>query len=224
MSDTAIPPLGHSWLDRTIQLLALAALLTLFFETYLYLLAGIPPWTSAVMALAATIVGLALSDGQSDAFGLRRNPVRGWWYWVRMAILFGGIILVLGLLLTLVAWTTSLTIRVPKAPPEEVLSRAWWFCFYAPAVEEVAFRVLLTVALLPWLGPWGTILAGGILFGAVHVLRGNPGPDNLVAGFFLQWAYLRSGTILVPLAMHAAGNAIALTSQLANWALLPDVI
>lgn len=39
-----------------------------------------------------------------------------------------------------------------------------------------------------------------------------------------MWAFLRSGTILVPLAMHSAGNLMALLAQVANWYWLPDRI
>jgi uncharacterized protein len=92
-------------------------------------------------------------------------------------------------------------------------------CISAPVHEELVYRVLLTVALLPLLGFYGTVIAGGIIFAMIHVLGGNPGADNVIAGFFLQWAYMRSGTLLVPLAMHASGNAIALSAQLLAGAL-----
>jgi len=67
------------------------------------------------------------------------------------------------------------------------------------------------------LGPRGTIVASGLLFGALHVLYGNPGPDNLLAGFLLAWTYLRSGSILVPFALHALGNLGVLASWVALW-------
>jgi uncharacterized protein len=224
MRNSAIPPLGKSRLDCTIQLLALGALLIMLFQRYLDRIAGMPIGIETVAALIATVLGLALKDGSTDAFGLRRRPEQGWSYWIRLALIFGAVILVLSLIYVLVAWTTSLTVTVPKAAPDAFLTLAYWFLLYSPVVEEVGFRVLLTVALLPWLGPWRTVLASGILFAAVHIIRGNSGLDNFVAGFLLEWAYLRSGTILVPMAMHTAGNAIALTSHLANWAVLPDVI
>jgi len=64
---------------------------------------------------------------------------------------------------------------------------------------------------------WGLITTSGLVFGLLHVLYGNPAPDNLIAGFLLQWSFLKSGTILVPMTMHCAGNAIALISQIVNW-------
>ena len=37
-----------------------------------------------------------------------------------------------------------------------------------------------------------------------------------------MWAFLKSETILVPLAMHAAGNGVAVTVQVVNWHLFPE--
>ena len=82
-------------------------------------------------------------------------------------------------------------------------------CISAPFRKKSFSEALLTVAVLPSLGELGTILLGGVIFSLVHVLGGNPGPDNQIAGFMLGWAFLKSRTILVPIAMHAAGNLIA---------------
>jgi membrane protease YdiL (CAAX protease family) len=90
-------------------------------------------------------------------------------------------------------------------------------CILAPAVEEGIYRVGLCCGTVGLLRPGGAIAASGLLFGALHVLYGNPGPDNLVAGFFLAWAFLKSGSILVPLALHAAGNLCVLASWIALW-------
>jgi uncharacterized protein len=49
-------------------------------------------------------------------------------------------------------------------------------------------------------------VASGMIFGALHVLYGNPPPDNFIAGSFLAWAYLKIGTIVVPIASHLLGN------------------
>ena len=59
--------------------------------------------------------------------------------------------------------------------------------------------------------------ASGLLFGGLHVLYGNPGPDNLVAGFFLAWAILKSGSILVPLALHALGNLCVIAAWIREF-------
>jgi hypothetical protein len=42
-------------------------------------------------------------------------------------------------------------------------------------------------------------------------------PENLVGGFFLAWAFLKSETILMPWLLHAVGNGIVLAAQVAGW-------
>jgi uncharacterized protein len=53
--------------------------------------------------------------------------------------------------------------------------------------------------------------------GALHVLYGNAGPNNLVAGFFLAWSYLKSEAFLIPVALHSLGNFFVLLVQVAAW-------
>ena len=74
-----------------------------------------------------------------------------------------------------------------------------------------------TVAVLPALGERGMILFGGCVFAALHIFHANPGPDDQLAGLMLEWAFLKSKTIIVPLAMHAAGNLVALGIQIVCW-------
>jgi membrane protease YdiL (CAAX protease family) len=66
-------------------------------------------------------------------------------------------------------------------------------------------------------GCWKTIAASGVLFGLLHVVYGNPSPENLVGGFFLAWAYLKSESILIPFILHAGGNLIVWLGQIAGW-------
>ncbi|HTO06298.1 MAG TPA: CPBP family intramembrane glutamic endopeptidase [Myxococcota bacterium] len=80
----------------------------------------------------------------------------------------------------------------------------------APALEELAFRFLLCGALAGRLSPGANIALSGAVFALAHVVLGGIGPDSLLGGFFLAWAFLRSGTIVVPVAMHAIGNALLL--------------
>ena len=76
-----------------------------------------------------------------------------------------------------------------------------------PAIEETAFRFLLCGALAGRLSGPTNIAVNGILFALAHVVFGGIGPDSVLGGFFLAWAFLRSGTIAVPILMHAVGNA-----------------
>jgi membrane protease YdiL (CAAX protease family) len=61
---------------------------------------------------------------------------------------------------------------------------------------------------------WRTAASGLI---ATAVVFADPGPDNLIAGYFLAWAYLKSGTIVVPVMLHSLGNLCALVMHLGTW-------
>lgn len=56
------------------------------------------------------------------------------------------------------------------------------------------------------IGSFRTVVVSGSLFAIAHFVGGNPGPDNFVAGFLLAWAYLKSGSLLIPILLHALGN------------------
>jgi uncharacterized protein len=66
-------------------------------------------------------------------------------------------------------------------------------------------------------GPWRAIAASGAVFALLHVAYGNPSPENLLGGFFLAWAYLRSGSVWLPVLLHSAGNLLCLAAQLGTW-------
>src|SRR5262249_40112340 len=156
-----------------------------------------------------------LTEGNSVAFGLRLTPIQGWGYWFQLALWFALIIGIFAAICTGVWLACGWRLPIQRTPPS--MSALIHMCVDSPISEEIIFRALLTVAVLPTLGERGTILFGGFVFAALHVLHGNPGPDNQLAGFMLGWAFLKSGTILVPLFMHSAGNLIALGIQIAAW-------
>lgn len=179
-----------------------------------------PRWfvelTEPFLALAGLAAVLCIHDGEAPLLGLRSAPIQGWRYWFRMALWFGAAIILL-LVVCSAIWI-SLGWPIPLPPrPTDLAVQLFWMCVYAPLVEEIVFRSLLTAGVYPWAGQRGAIVISGVVFALIHVIGGNPGPDNQVAGFLLEWAFLRSGTILVPLAMHAAGNLIALGIHIASW-------
>jgi membrane protease YdiL (CAAX protease family) len=87
-------------------------------------------------------------------------------------------------------------------------------------VEEGVYRLLLCAPLVAVLRPGGAVAASGVVFAALHFRYGNPSPDNFIGGYLFAWAYLKSGTIAVPLALHAAANLAATAINLAGWWLL----
>lgn len=166
-------------------------------------------WNHVTLALIGLLAVIILRNGETGNLRLMMTPIHGWRYWLRMGIFFGLLIGVAAVIVIPVLYFWGIVLPVPQVSKQHLLGYFLFLCVYAPLVEEVIYRSLLAAAIEPTLGFTGTILASGVIFAAAHVINGNPGPDNQIAGFLLMWAFLRSGTILVPLAMHAAGNTVA---------------
>ncbi|BDG02632.1 CPBP family intramembrane glutamic endopeptidase [Anaeromyxobacter oryzae] len=87
----------------------------------------------------------------------------------------------------------------------------------APALEELVFRGALVSRLQPRLGTAATVLATAALFSAVHVQYGLPELGLLfLDGVVLALARVRTGSVLLPFAMHAAGNLVAFVQRAAG--------
>ncbi len=175
------------------------------------------PWglDSAVLGLVGLIAMLCLNERPAETLGMKLAPVQGWWYWWRLAFLFG-----FWIGIALVAYAGIWMLLGRELPVVRTYPSVYLFllmCVHSPVAEEVIYRVLLIVAVLPTAGQRGSIVASGVIFALIHVLRGNASPENQIAGFMLAWAYLKSGTILVPIAMHSGGNLIGFGSQVAGW-------
>jgi membrane protease YdiL (CAAX protease family) len=177
---------------------------------------------SVRLGLAVIGVGLflVLADGDWRSVGLRWAPKQGWRWWgkvalavmagiVLVAVVVGGVMMLFG-------------VDVKAFGMFDTPARAWpWFrhaCLVAPVLEEMIYRFILCVAAMAILGPVATIIISGIVFAALHFVYGNPCLDNVVAGYGLAWAFLKSRTILVPMALHAAGNlTVGLLFLAACW-------
>ena len=86
------------------------------------------------------------------------------------------------------------------------LRRIYMVGLSAPLLEETIHRLAFCTAAVAVSGRWPTIAASRLLFGALHIFYGNPDPSNMVGGFVLAWSFLKSGSILVPVALHSLGN------------------
>jgi membrane protease YdiL (CAAX protease family) len=179
---------------------------------------GLSPDTLILFGLLGVLI---VRDGDAGDLGLRLQPDRGWWHWCQLALWLAAGLGVVMLLMMAIFYVAGSSVPVPRIEPESRWPMFAYTCIYAPVMEELLFRSILTAAVRPLLGDWGTIIASGLLFAAVHILGGNPSPENQIGGFLLGWAFLRSRTILVPLAWHAAGNMLAFSAQVANWYLMP---
>lgn len=198
--------------------IALATVVISIMETHTRLGGGLP-----LPALVGLVAVLCCRDGEVPELGLRLVPDQGWRYWFRLAIRFGlmiAVVLSVWAVLSLVQ-TKPYDERIYYSTEPRFLNLVH-MCVMAPVAEEVIFRALLTMAVLPTLGPRGTIALSGLVFAAIHVLGGNASPENQIAGFLLAWTFLKSRTILVPIAMHAGGNCFALAGQVACWYFFPQ--
>ncbi len=170
-------------------------------------------WAIAIVALAAQ---LWLARGDLPTFGLAA-PEGGWRRWTRIAAGLGVAIAALLAVAAAVWSATGRPLPMPKVAPHEIASAFFRMCVFAPVLEETLYRAVLCSGVTAALGARWAIAASGAAFGLLHVVYGNPSPENLVGGFLLAWAYLRSGSIYVPLALHAGGNLFILIAQIAAW-------
>jgi uncharacterized protein len=174
-------------------------------------------WAIALLTLAALV---RLVEGDVASLGLSVTPAQGWGRWIRNGILIGlAVAACIGV--SAGAWVLSgRSLPLRATAPRDAGERFWSMAVLAPLKEEAIYRLGLCVPLTAWLGPRAAIAASGVVFGVLHIVYGNPSPENLVGGFFLAWAYLKSEAILVPVLLHAVGNLWVLAGQIGYWAWL----
>ncbi len=169
------------------------------------------------LAVIALVAQFRLVQGDLSSVGLRLTPTQGWWYWCRVSLFIGlavGACVAVGL----GAWVLSgHDLPVYCTSPRHIGTSFLQMCIFAPVLEETIYRFSLCVPLAVLLGPWRTIAVSGIVFGGLHLVYGNPSPENLVGGFFLAWAFLKSESIVVPVLLHSLGNLCALAAQIGAW-------
>ena len=174
----------------------------------------------ALVVLGAIAFLLVLTQGHFASLGLRSRPIQGYAYWIRVtAFIALGMALLLGAALG-VWMLLGHDLPVYKTAPAAFWSSFVHMCILAPLVEEALYRFVVCVSAVRVLKYWGAIVLSGALFAALHVAYGNPSPENAIGGFVLAWAYLKSGSIVVPIVWHMFGNLAVLFSQLGAWYLL----
>jgi membrane protease YdiL (CAAX protease family) len=172
---------------------------------------------TGVLAVVALAAHLRLTDGDLASVGLHLTPSQGWWWWVKVS-LWIGLAVTACLVVGLGLWVLSgRDLPIYATPPSDLGPSFLRMCVFAPVVEEVIYRLALCVPLAVWLGPCRAIVVSGLAFAGLHVLGGNPSPENLVGGLFLAWAYLKSESIVVPVLLHSLGNLCALAGQVGTW-------
>lgn len=143
-------------------------------------------------------------------------------YWVRIAAILVAILLSVGAIGNGVLHSGHLwrdPENIPTTPPHAITEWILSGCVKTPLLEELLYRVILCAPIAA-VSPASAIAASGVIFASLHFVYGNPGPDNFAAGYLLAWCYLKSGTIFIPILLHAGGNAIILGIQVAAWYVL----
>lgn len=88
-----------------------------------------------------------------------------------------------------------------------------WFAFIvaAPLAEELLFRGFVVSGLAPSrFGPAGAVIVAALAWAAIHVQYDLYGIGTIVVlGLLLGAARIRTGTVVVPMAMHALMNLVA---------------
>ncbi|NWF93606.1 MAG: CPBP family intramembrane metalloprotease [Syntrophaceae bacterium] len=161
------------------------------------------------------LVLLARGDRVSLGFVVQLRP--GFRYWLKVALGMGVAVAAFCLVTGFLLWIIGIRIPISAIPPGQILSALGSYCVSSPVLEEALYRLVFCVALVRIVRPWGTIFASGAIFATLHFVWGNPSPDNFVAGYFLAWAFLKSGSILTPIVLHSLGNLCVLALHVANW-------
>ncbi len=79
----------------------------------------------------------------------------------------------------------------------------------APLLEELLFRGVFFGGLTKIMPVWGAMLLSGFLFAFIHVNAATLIPLWFL-GIAFAWLYVRTGTLLAPMAVHFTFNAVNL--------------
>lgn len=174
------------------------------------------------LALIVSLVyGFAQAQFQphESALGFRLSPRQGWIYWAKMAAVVGLVIAAILAVLSFIG-LGILGYEIPKThlivtKHTRLADLFVWMCIVGPAFEEVLYRLALCAPAAAVIGARSTVIVGGLIFAGLHVLYGAPSPENLLGGFILTWAFLKSETLIVPIVLHSLGNFGAFSIQVA---------
>ena len=133
--------------------------------------------------------------------------------------LFGAALLA-GILIALLGVSPTAPLP-PAGDPAGIAVNLVVAAVLAPFWEELFFRGFVTTAWARTAGPRAAIVRGAIFFALIHVIT-LAGSDfqtalrtaliafaiRLPVGLVLGWVFLRRGTLVAPMALHATYNAI----------------
>lgn len=170
-------------------------------------------WWLTTVALMGLIW---FNEGDLVSIGFR-GPQQGWMWWAKSAIVAG---MAIGIAGTIWWGVWNLLVVPPRfqlVRPRAIVEEFLWMCILVPLQEELLYRLALCGTIAARFGPWAAIIGSNLAFAAAHIVTGHASPENQLGGLILAWAYLHSESLLVPLALHSAGNACALCAQVGMW-------
>lgn len=152
---------------------------------------------------AALAVFVYLARNNLGAIGVRLRPLPSFRFWLGAALVLAIImgLLIAGTVLVFLVLEKRIDLHLAGS-----FSYVWASVVEAPVVEESIYRWLFVTGIVAIAPRWAAVVLSGAVFAYLHFVYGNPGPDNFIGGYFFAWMYLRSGSILVPIAFHALAN------------------
>jgi membrane protease YdiL (CAAX protease family) len=82
---------------------------------------------------------------------------------------------------------------------------------FAGVFEEIAYRGYLIAYFQAFLHDWAALVASSILFGCAHFYQGRLGTlMTAVLGAAFGWLYLETGSLVLPMILHAAVDISAM--------------
>jgi membrane protease YdiL (CAAX protease family) len=173
-----------------------------------------------IIALCSILILAFLARWNLASLGVTLQPRQGFLYWIKATLLIGLVVAFFTGIVLVLFRAFGFTVSNPKLASYFLRDATIIGCIKAPLLEECLYRVVLCVPLVALVGSRWTIFISGIIFAALHFVYQLPRPDNFIAGYFLAWAFLKSGSILIPVVIHSLGNACVIVIQLSNWKLL----
>jgi membrane protease YdiL (CAAX protease family) len=171
--------------------------------------------TLAVMACLFCAFVSSSPPMTGAVFGFCFTPVQSLFFWAKASLVVG---LALSVVL-LIAGVGFIALGGILPPPRirsasEIIPLFVFMCITTPLLEEVIYRLILCPPLAALMGANGCIFVSGLVFAGLHFIYGNPSPENMLGGFVLTWAFLKSGTLIVPIALHSLGNFCAFLANI----------
>lgn len=91
----------------------------------------------------------------------------------------------------------------------QMLAIALTASIIVPIYEEIFFRGFVHNFVANWLGKWGSIVVGALIFGVFHLI-----PVQIVTAFLLGlvlgWLYEKSGSLWIVIICHVVNNSLAM--------------